>query len=301
MRLWRYVRSFRAGGHDIHVLTDAGSHWMATHVEVDGVRVATEHLSFSEVGYRNNRVGHDLPDGRRLEVEAGYNSWWNVGQAASLDGTPVWESHPGRPIALSGAVGKMMTEQTGNTGQMARLKAQWPSVAADIAIGLLFFVVAKLTDLRTAALVAAAAGIVLIVAQRFVKVDLLGGMALFGIVMTLLGAGFAILFEDDLMVQLRSTVLGGIAALLFLSDGAFGGRYLGKRMLLYMPTHGLDPQRLSIGFGLSGLFMAALNLLVVQFASKDQWLTYTTFLDTPVALLGFFLALRFARPRQTLA
>jgi len=295
MRLWRYARAFRAAGHELRVLTDAGPNSMTTHVEVDGVRLAGERLDFGEVVYRNNRVTLALPGGQRLEVEAGYNSWWTVGQAARLDGALVWESHPGRPIALTGLAGRMMTGQSGSSGQMARLKTQWPSVAADIAIGLLFFVVAKLADLRTAALVAAGAGLALVVVQRFVKVDLLGGLALFGIVMTLLGAGFAILFEDDRMIQLRSTVLGGIAALLFLIDGAAGGRYLGKRMALYMPQSGLDSARLSLGFGLSGLVLALLNLALVELATKDQWLFYTSFVDTPVAIAGLLLTLQFAK------
>ena len=92
-------------------------------------------------------------------------------------------------------------------------------------------------------------------------------------------------------------VLGGIAALLFLTDGLLGGRYLGKRMMLYMPAQDLDAHRLAIGFGLSGLALALLNWLVVEFATKDQWLFYTTFADTPVAFAGLFWALWFARAR----
>jgi hypothetical protein len=62
-------------------------------------------------------------------------------------------------------------------------------LAVDIATGCVFFVVAKMTDLTTAALVGAAVGIALVVAQRFVKVDLLGGLAMFSIVMMLISAG----------------------------------------------------------------------------------------------------------------
>lgn len=220
---------------------------------------------------------------------------------AELDGATVWESHPGKPISLPGSAAKLTAGEAGQQGQMARMKAQWPSIACDIAIGLLFFLVAKLADLRTAALVAAGAGLALVVVQRFVKVDLLGGMALFGIVMTLLGAGFAILFEDDRMIMLRSTVLGGIAAGLFLTDGLLGGRYLGKRMMLYMPAQTLDPKRLAIGFGLSGLALALLNWLVVALATKDQWLFYTTFADMPVALAGVLWTLWYAKPRARTA
>lgn len=296
MRVWRYARRFRADGHDIRVITDVGMQSMDTHVEVDGVRAASDLLVMSAEPYRNNRLSVPLGE-RRLDVEAGYNSWWNVGMRAELDGTTVWESHPGKPIALSAALTKMLEGQSGQQGQFARMKTQWPSIAADIALAILFFVVAKVADLRTAALVAAGAGLALVVVQRFVKVDLLGGMALFGIVMTLAGAAFAILFEDDRMIMLRSTVLGGLAAALFLTDGLLGGRYLGKRMMLYMPAQNLDPRRLATGFGLSGLALALLNWLVVEFATKDQWLFYTTFADMPVAFLGVLWALRFAKQK----
>lgn len=297
MRVWRYARSFRAEGQDIRIITDVGMHFMETHVELDGVRLASDRLLMSNEAYRNCRLSVPLASGRHLAVEAGYNSWWNVGMRAELDGATVWESHPGKPIALSGNAARMMAGQSGQQGQMARLKTQRWAIGVDIALALLFFLVAKMTDLRTAALVAAGAGLALVVAQRFVKVDLLGGMAMFGILMTLLGAGFAMLFEDDRMIQLRSTVLGAIAAGLFLTDGALGGRYLGKRMMLYMPTPDLDPQRLSIGFGLGGLFMAVLNWLVVDFGTKDQWLFYTTFADIPVSLAAVLWAIRFARTR----
>jgi intracellular septation protein A len=300
VRVWRYARSFRAEGHEIRIITDVGMQSMETFVELDGARVASDRLVMSDETYRNTRLTVPLA-GRTLQVESGYNSWWNVGMKAELDGAIIWESHPGKPIALPGSAAKMMAGQAGQRGQMARMKAQWPSIAADIAIGILFFVVAKFADLRTAALVAAGAGLALVVVQRFVKVDLLGGMAMFGIVMTLLGAGFAILFEDDRMIMLRATVLGGIAAGLFLTDGLLGGRYLGKRMMLYLPTPDADPQRLSIGFGLTGLAMAALNWLVVDFGTKDQWLFYTTFADIPLSLAGLLWAMRYARPKPQAA
>ncbi len=300
MRVWRYARGFRAGGHDIRVIADAGMQSLETHVEIDGVRTATDRCGMSEEAYRNTRLTVPLA-GRTLVVEAGYNSWWDVGMKAELDGRTIWESHPGKPIALPASAAKMYEGQPGRNGQMARMKAQWPSIAADVAIGLLFFLVAKTTDLRTAALVAAGAGLALVVVQRFVKVDLLGGMAMFGIVMTLLGAGFAILFEDDRMIMLRATVLGGTAAVLFLTDGLLGGQYLGKRMLLYLPTADADPQRLSIGFGVTGLAMAALNWLVVDFGSKDQWLFYTTFADLPLSLAGLLWAMHYARTKPQAA
>jgi len=68
----------------------------------------------------------------------------------------------------------------------ARARAQFQrnkwTLATDLGMALLFFVVGKMSEsLVTPALVCASAGLVLIVVQRFVKVDLLGGLALFGV------------------------------------------------------------------------------------------------------------------------
>ena len=133
-------------------------------------------------------------------------------------------------------------------------------IIVDIALGLLFFAVAKLTDLPTAAIVGAAAGLALVVAQRFVKADLLGGLALFGIVMLLLSAALAIAFQDDWAVKMRSTILGVISAILFLGDGLLGGNRLGRGLSRYLPYSDLDPGRLALGMGLLGLVMAGAQL-----------------------------------------
>ena len=157
----------------------------------------------------------------------------------------------------------------------------------------MFFFVAKLTDLPTAAIVSAVAGLGLVVVQRFVRVDLLGGMALFGTVMLLLSASFSLAFQSDWAVMMRSSIVGGISALAFLGDAALGGRYLGPRLARYMPGD-MDPRRLMLGTGLGGLALALVNWVVVASASKDQWLFYTTFLDTPLGFGFILLTLRYA-------
>jgi intracellular septation protein A len=161
----------------------------------------------------------------------------------------------------------------------------------------LFFAVAKLTDLPTAAIVGAAAGIGLVVAQRFVKVDLIGGLALFGIVMLLLSAGLAIAFQDDWAVKMRSTILGLVSAALFLGDGLLGGNRLGRGLSRYLPYTDIDPGRLALGMGLLGLAMAGLNYLVASTASTDIWLFYTTFVDFFLIMLAALAVFAFARGR----
>ncbi len=183
----------------------------------------------------------------------------------------------------------------------ARQAAQWQrnkwSLYTDLALGLLFFVVAKFTNLTTAALVGAAAGLALVLVQRFVKVDLLGGLAMFGVVMLLVSAGFSLAFQDDWAVKMKSTVLGLLTAALFLGDGALNrGRYFGQRMARYL-MQPVDLPRLSLGMGVLGLVMASLNYGVATWFSTDLWLTYSTFGDTVLVMLLFFAVLRFAQPR----
>lgn len=184
----------------------------------------------------------------------------------------------------------------------AAQRARWDrskySIAVDVGLALLFFVVAKLTDLTTAALVGAAAGLLVVVVQRFVRVDLLGGLALFGVVMLLISAGFSLLFQDDWAVKMKSTLIGLLVAGLMLGDAVFNrGRYFGRRLGFYLmqPTH---PHRLAFGLGLVGLVMAGLNWGVARWASTDAWLTYSTFLDMPVSIGLSLLVLRHAQMAQ---
>lgn len=181
----------------------------------------------------------------------------------------------------------------------ARAAAQWqrnkPSIYADLALGLLFVVVAKFTDLTTAALVGAAAGLLLVVVQRFVKVDLLGGLALFGVFMLLVSAAFSLLFQDDNLVKLKGTILGLFTAALFLGDGLLNrGRYFGRRLARYV-MQPVDERRLGLGLGLLGAVMAGLNWGVASFFSTDVWLAYNSVGDILLSMLLFLIVLRFAR------
>ncbi len=96
-------------------------------------------------------------------------------------------------------------------------------------------------------------GIALVVVQRFVKVDLIGGLALFGVVMLLISAGLALALpgrhggqdaQHDL--QRRS------ARTLFLGDGPAGGNRLGKALTRYLPYNDIDPAGWRSGWAFSG-------------------------------------------------
>lgn len=177
---------------------------------------------------------------------------------------------------------------------LGRLRRNAPAIVTDLALGLLFFVAAKLTDLRTAALVAAGAGIALYGVQwllnrvldrlRRSRIDLLGGLALFGIVMLLISAGFSWLFDSELAVQLKATWLGLTGAGFFALDAWRGAPYLGPRLALYIAYNDIDPRRLAWGFAAVGAVMAAVNAALALTVSKDLWLYYSVWGDMLLAV-----------------
>lgn len=172
---------------------------------------------------------------------------------------------------------------------LARLRKNAPAIITDLLLGVAFFIVAKLTDLTIAAYFGVAAGVVLVIAQRFIKsVDLLGGLALFGIFMLGVSAVFASVFQDENIIKLRSTFLGGFSGVLFLCDGLLArGRFLGARLLRYMPADGIDPRRLAIALGAITFVVAGVNLVLALYAPEDVWLLYTTFGDVILAAILF--------------
>ena len=295
MRMWTYRRRFKVDGRATEVAVVSRLTGLNSTLTLDG-RVAAEDRTpaYGAEATRNHHLPTTLEDGRRLEVEAGYVSWVDIGVAARLDGALIYESHPGRTIAFPKSM-RGMTE--GSTDPSAHLKKNGPALAVDLALGLLFFAVAKLVGLTEAALVGAAAGLALIVIQRFVKVDIIGGLALFGVATLMLSAAYALVFQDEEAVKMRTTVVGLIVAAMFTADGLAGGRWLGRGLGRYLPYEDLHLGRLSLGLGGLGATMALLNVLVVRSVSTDLWLLYTTFGDVFVAMALFLAVLKFARPQ----
>ena len=299
-RLWRYKRPFSFDGHDGLLLIDSRMDGLASTLLIDGIEVAHDRTPAAGAeAVRNHRLEATLADGRAVAVDAGYVSMANAGIAVRVDGALVHESHPGRTIAFPARAAGMVLKQNaaGNPAyDIDKLRRNKVPIAVDIATGLLFFVVAKLSDLRTAALVGAAVGLALLVVQRFVRTDLLGGLALFGIFMLLTSAGLAILFEDDAMIKQRSTIVGLIGAGCFLFDGLLlDGRRLGHGISRYMAFNDIDARRIAIGMGLVGIVMASGNWLVATLFSSDVWLFYTTFGDVVLSFGMILLAVKWSR------
>ncbi len=240
---------------------------------------------------RNHRLNGLLPSGDRFEVEASQISSDKVGIAVRRDGRVVYES----PGATTGDPAGAAKPPTDPVADPTRFKANKVPIAIDIALGLLFYIVARFTDLSTAAVIGAAAGVALVVVQRFVKIELTGGLALFGVTMLLISAALAIAFQDDMAVKMRSTIVGTISAVLFLGDGVLGGNRLGKALARYLPYGDIDPRRLAFGMGVLALVVAALNYVVALVASTPVWLFYTTFVDFFLVMVLILVVLAFAR------
>lgn len=315
---WVYPkRRFSVFGTAGEVRSHARTDGLHSILLIDGVEVAADHSPLGgEDAVRNHQLSARLPDGRVIDVELGYIGLWKTGIIVRAGGTIVHESHPGRALAYpekyrqaaidmgNQSVGQAMREGwheglQGTSSSQQHLGAFAPHnrlpFAVDVATGLLFFAVAKLTDLTTAALVGVAVGIALVLFQRITRIDVTGGLALFGIAVLALSATFALVFQDEEIIKLRGTIIGSLTATLFLTDGLFGGRLLAARLMRFLPYDDIDPGRLGIGIGLLGLVMAGLNFGVARLASTDQWLFYTTFLDTAVAVVLFLMVMRYVR------
>ena len=316
MRIWTYLRpfSFRDVDYVVEVsftFTKTFSRFFRGNELLDEQSV--HHMD--EIQTLVHSLANDEVEDARVEV--GYVSWWSVGIAVMQGEDTIYESHPGKNVRVAEGMMRGSAPSPANEGssdpaspgldigQMIESnQSKWErnkySIYADLALGALFYLIGKFTeDLALAAIVGAAAGLALVVAQRFVKVDLLGGFAVFGTVMLLISAGFSLALQDDYWVQMKSTVLGIFTATLFMLDGVLrNGAYFGARIERYMPLP-LHHGRIAIGISLTGLLMAYGNYFVAENFSEDFWLTYTTFLDIPVSMAMFYAVMYWARKKPT--
>lgn len=308
---WRFrTRRFSVDGLKFVVRNFAASdglHSALSMLDVEQVRDCTPLVGPDAV--RNHRLHCTLPDGRMLDVELGYITSLTTGIVARVDGQVVHESHPGvapaypekyRADTVKHASMKD-TFQSAHGDQSSALssgvfaKNNRLPFAIDIITGLLFYVIAKMTDLQTAAMVGVAVGFALVLFQYVTKIDVTGGLALFGIVMLAISAGLAWYLADDEWVKLRGTITGLIGASFFIIDGLRGGHYVGRGLARYMPYSDIDPGRMAFSMGLVGIVMAALNYVVAKIASTDMWLFYKTFVDFFIVAALAMVAVRYAR------
>lgn len=310
---WRYpTRRFSVDGLSFSVSSRARGDGLHSALSMLGVEQATDHTPLlGPESVRNHLLRAALPDGRVLEVELGYMGMWTTGIVARVDGVLVYESHQGRVPAypekyqstavqhssFGESVKAAQGEQGLNGGVFARHNRLPFSI--DVATGLLFYFVAKFTDLQTAAMLGIVVGFGLVIFQRITKIDVTGGLALFGIVMLCISAGLALWLNDDEWIKLRGTITGLIAASFFIIDGARGGPYIGKGLARYMPYSDINAGRFAIVMGVIGLIMAGLNYGAAKLLTTDSWLFYKTFVDNFIVIGLVLIAMRFARTKPT--
>jgi len=297
MQLWNFVRPFKFRGHNYAVKVSLTFSKMTSCLYWEDKLVDEQSMDYMD---GSTTFVHPLKTvaGSDAHVESGYFNLWNTGIAVIEDEQVIYESHPGKDVRYGE---KLFKQMVGNNPDIKNTqKDKWEknkySIYADLALGALFYLAGKITgDLTLAAMLGVAGGLGLVVLQRFVKVDLLGGFAVFGTIMLLISGIFSLLLQDDYWVQMKGTVLGLLTASVFFLDGVLRqGAYFGARFERYMPV-ALHHNRLAIGISLTGVFNALGNYLVAENFSEDFWLTYTTFFDLPIFVILFLLVLRWSR------
>ncbi len=300
MKIWSYSRPFTFHGHSCEIKVTLTQSETISSLFIDDFLIDEQSIKYSD-GIITFVHPLKTSSGFEAQVESGYFNWRNVGIAVTENGRLVYESHPGEDLRFGEALTENlygMKEATPEAGE-SRWEQNKYSIYADLGLGALFFIVSKVTgDLFLAAIVGGVAGLGLIVLQRFVKVDLLGGFAVFGTVMLGISTAFSLVLQDSYWVQMKGTALGLFTATLFMADGLLRqGAYFGARFERYMPG-ALHHNRLAIGMSLMGIVSAGGNYFVAENFSEDFWLMYTTFLDFPIFMLSFFVILRWARKSE---
>ena len=297
MKIWSYSRPFTFHGHSCEVKVTLTHNETISSLYVDELLVDKQSIKYID-GLITFIHPLESSSGYEAKVESGYFNWRNVGIAVTENGRVVHESHPGEDLRYGEA---LMDDLNGMKESVADAgESKWDqnkySIYADLGLGALFFIVSKVTgDLVLAAIVGGVTGLGLIVLQRFVKVDLLGGFAVFGTIMLGISTVFSLVLQDSYWVQMKGTALGLFTAALFMADGLLRqGAYFGARFERYMPGS-LHHNRLAIGMSVVGIVSASGNYFVAENFSEDFWLTYTTFLDFPIFMVSFFVILRWAR------
>jgi intracellular septation protein A len=296
MRIWSYKRPFQHKGVDYEVNFSFTFSTCTSQVYCDGSLINERTCSFSS-GFKV--IEHKLKansQSSELSVSVGYYSWCSIGIEVRENNELIYASHPNEDIHFAekkiGSIeSKTSTIDTGNKEQRHQKWQQNKySIFADIGLGAAFFVVAKVTsDLTIAAFTGVILGLALVVIQRFVKVDLLGGFAVFGTVMLLISALFSLAFQSEHLLQHKGTFIGLLGASVFLADGVFrNGRYFGCRFDRYLSSP-VKHQNFVIGLGIISACMSGFNYGVATYLSEDVWLTYNTFLDMPIYLILFII------------
>jgi len=254
-----------------------------------------------------SKTRHLRLEAYNLDIEFGALSMMKYGIVVQREGDTLWRSSE-KPFRKAGKLDAVLAKfdvesdaeiSSEKQAMLERQKKLRPSIIIDISFGVLFFFVAREFGLVTAALTGAAATLVLFAVQPFTKHDLLGGFAVFGVVMSLISAGIAWGFQDDLAVKLRGTFMACIAAAFALYDGfILKGGYLGQRMSMYMEGLGtINPRRASFALAGSTLLLMMIDTPLAFILTTDQWIWYNSFFDNFIAIPIVIGAMLLAREK----
>lgn len=303
MRLWTYKRPFQYAGDNYEVKYSYSLKTYTSQLFCNGTLLDECTHSFSDdfkvVVHTLQRANQSYKNAKEITVSVGYFSWLNLGIEVREGDDLIYESHPGKDIHF--VTDKLenigVSSNSSEANEKSKVQAeQWqrnkPSILADIGIGIAFFIVAKVTgDLTTAAFTGVFLGLSLVIIQRFVKADLLGGFAVFGTTMLLISALFSIVFQSEYLVQLKGTFMGLLSASALIADGVFNkGSYFGNRFERYVNSR-IQHRYFVLGLAAIGLCMAGVNYSVATYLTEEQWLTYDTFVETPFYFVMFFILL----------
>lgn len=302
MNKWSYKRPFQYKGRDYEVNFSFSFTTCTSQVYCNGSLVDERTCSFSSGAKVIEHKFQANGQFSELSVSVGYYNWQSIGIEVRENNELIYASHPNEDIHFAEKKIESIesTTNTTETVDKEQRNQKWQqnkhSIFAAIGLGAVFFVVAKITgDLTIAAFTGVILGLALVVIQRFVKIDLLGGFAVFGTVMLLISALFSLAFQSELIVQLKGTFMGLLGASVFLADGIFrNGRYFGCRFDRYLSAP-VEHRYFVIGLGLISACMSGFNYGVATYLSEDAWLTYSTFLDMPIYLILFIVLTKITR------
>ena len=312
IRLWTYNRPLQNAGNKYEVKYSFSLKTNTSQLFYDGKLLdECTHLfesDFKVIEHTFKSATQTDGQTKEIKVSVGYFSWFNVGIEVREGSDLIYESHPGKDVYFAankleklGLLYNSPEEKEKAKLQSEKWKKNKPSILADIGIGIAFFAVAKVTGaLTTAAFTGVFLGLSLVVIQRFVKVDLLGGFAVFGTFMLLISAMFSLAFQSEYLVQLKGTFMGVLSASALIIDGLFNkGTYFGSRFENYVNTP-IQHKYFVLVLALIGVCMAALNYSIATQLSEDQCLTYDNVVDTTISLIMFFILLWLAGKKANL-
>ena len=199
MKIWSYSRPFTFHGHSCEIKVTLTQRETISSLFIDNFLVDEQAIKYTD-GITTFVHPLRTPSGFEAKVEVGYFNWRNVGIAVTENGRLVHESHPGEDLSYGEALMEDlygMKENASEAGESKWAQNKY-SIYADLGLAALFFIVSKVTgDLVLAAIVGGVTGLGLIVLQRFVKVDLLGGFAVFGTIMLAISTAFSLVLQDS--------------------------------------------------------------------------------------------------------